>query len=39
MTVSHIWIDGKLQDAENLEDVLEKSALSYNPDSATFRML
>jgi len=39
MTVSHVWYDGNLHDAENLEDVGNRANLSYDPDNAGFRML
>jgi len=39
MTVSHVWYDGFLHDAENLEDVGDRANLSYEPDNEGFRML
>jgi len=39
MTVSHLWLDGKVTDAENLEDVSGKSDLSYDTESPSFKML
>lgn len=39
MTVSHLWLDGKVTDAENLEDVNSKSDLSYDTESPSFKML